>query len=82
MANAGKTRPKKRPGKESSPPKRSKRPMSREAGKATQSQRFKTERADRESEMAAGGKVKTYAKGGKCRGMGAAKRGGRYGKSG
>jgi hypothetical protein len=56
--------------------------MSREAGKATQSQRFKTERADRESEMAAGGKVKTYAKGGKCRGMGAAKRGGRYGKSG
>jgi hypothetical protein len=58
-------------------PKTSPRPMSREEGRASQSQRFKNEREERESKMAKGGAVK-MAKGGKCRGMGAAKRGGSY----
>jgi hypothetical protein len=59
-------------------PKTSPRPMSRAEGKASQEQEFRNEREKRESKMAKGGSVKGYAKGGKCRGMGAAKRGGSY----
>lgn len=53
-------------------PKTSPRPMSRAEGKASQAQRFKNEREERESKMAKGGKV---------RGMGAAKKGGKYTRS-
>jgi len=94
MAERKKTKPKKRPdpeegttrGAEKSPPtklapKTSPRPPSREEGKASQSQRFKEDREKRESGMAAGGKVKTYAAGGTVRGMGAAKRGGKFTRS-
>lgn len=82
-----KTKPKRRPdpanlegttrGAEKSPPsnlapKTSPRPPSRAEGKAAQAQRFKNERKERESKMAKGGKV---------RGMGAAKRGGKFTRS-
>jgi len=96
MAENKKTKPKKRPdpadregttrGAEKSPPtkrapKTSPRPPSRAEGKASQSQRFKEDREKRESGMAAGGKVKGYADGGTVRGMGAAKRGGKFTRS-
>ena len=81
------TKPKRRPdpanlegttrGAEKSPPsklapKKSQRPRSREEGKASQSQRLKNDRKRREEGMASGGKV---------RGMGAAKRGGKFTRS-
>lgn len=81
------TKPKRRPdpanlegttrGAEKSPPtsrapKTSPRPPSRAEGKASQSQRLKNEREKREMGMASGGKV---------RGMGAAKRGGKFTRS-
>jgi len=53
-------------------PKKSQRPRSREEGKASQSQRLKNDRKRREEGMASGGKV---------RGMGAAKRGGKFTRS-
>ncbi len=87
MAERKKTKPKKRPdpadregttrGAEKSPPTKravrtSPRPPSRAEGKASQSQRFKREREEREDKMAAGGMV---------RGMGAATRGGKFTRS-
>jgi len=58
-------------------PKTSPRPPSREEGIGTQEQRLRNVREKNESGYAKGGPIK-MAKGGKCKGMGAAKKGGSY----
>jgi hypothetical protein len=69
-------KPTKKPANELAP-RTSPRSPSREEGLATQEQRLRNEREKKESGYAKGGPIK-MAKGGKCRGMGAAKKGGSY----
>ena len=69
-------KPTKKPANELAP-RTSPRSPSREEGLASQAQRKANDRAAKEGGYAKGGPVK-MAKGGKCRGMGAAKKGGSY----
>ena len=63
-------------------PKKSIRPKKRPddlmEGEAVKRGNRAAKRAAKEGGYAAGGSVQKYASGGKCRGMGAAKRGGNY----